>query len=369
MHLGIETLSSFFRRHQGERALVLATVVSTTGSTYRKPGALMLMASDGSYAGMISGGCLEDDLLRRAAPVFEDGVPESVLYDLDDDPELVWGLGLGCGGSVRLLLCRLEHGSGLAVLAALFDALERRDPCLLGLVTDGSAGAGPELGALALVSAGGKRAGDATVLSALQTRELDAAPRAASFGFGDAPSQARGLAIRVTPPPRVLLCGAGPDAAPLADSVRRLGWECLVVDHRPAHAREELFAAGTRVRCQRPEDLTAEQLGAVSAAVVMSHHVEHDLAYLRRLAERSPVYVGLLGPVRRREELLQRLGDAADGLGAVHGPAGLDIGAELPESIALSIVAEIHAVLNGRSAAPLAHDEAPSPRRMEYANE
>jgi len=358
MHLGIETLSSFFRRHQGERALVLATVVSTTGSTYRKPGALMLMASDGSYAGMISGGCLEDDLLRRAAPVIEDGVPRSVLYDLDDDPELVWGLGLGCGGSVRLLLCRLEHGAGLAVLAALFDALELRDSCLLGLVTDAPVDAGPELGALALASAGGKRAGDASVLSALEARDVDAAPRAAPFEFAGALPRARGLAIRVTPPPRVLLCGAGPDAAPLAESVRRLGWECLVVDHRPAHAREELFAAGTRVRCQRPEDLTAEQLGAVSAVVVMSHHVEHDLAYLRRLAERPPAYLGLLGPARRREELLQRLGDAVDGLGAVHGPAGLDIGAELPESIALSIVAEIHAVLNGRSASPLAHDEA-----------
>ncbi|MEJ2534393.1 MAG: XdhC family protein [Gammaproteobacteria bacterium] len=137
--------------------------------------------------------------------------------------------------------------------------------------------------------------------------------------------------------------------------MRRLGWECLVVDHRPAHAREERFAAGTRVRCQRPEELTQDQLASVDAAVVMSHHVEHDLAYLRRLVQYPPAYLGLLGPARRRDELLGRLDRGAVSAVNVRGPAGLDIGGELPESIALSIVAEIHAVLNGRGAEPLAH--------------
>ncbi|MEJ2534394.1 MAG: XdhC family protein [Gammaproteobacteria bacterium] len=160
MHLGIESLSGFFRCHQGERTLVLATVVATTGSTYRKPGALMLMAADGSYAGMISGGCLEDDLLQRAAPLFDGGGAREVLYDLDDDPELVWGLGLGCGGSVRLLLCRLDPGAGLDVMAGLFRALERRDACLLGIVTNSPAGDGPASGALAVVSEGGERQGE-----------------------------------------------------------------------------------------------------------------------------------------------------------------------------------------------------------------
>ena len=132
MHLGTAALLEFFRAHRGERSLVLATVIATAGSTYRKPGAMMLISSGGQYAGLISGGCLEGDLLHHAEQVFETGAPSLVTYDMHADEEWVWNLGLGCDGVIHLLLQRLEtrdfglldqmaasHEAGNAVLLAL----------------------------------------------------------------------------------------------------------------------------------------------------------------------------------------------------------------------------------------------------------
>ncbi len=352
MHLGLKTLEAFLAANRDAPALVLATVVATEGSTYRKPGAMMLVNERGEHAGLISGGCLEGDLVARARTVFDTGEALTVRYDLKDDDELVLGLGLGCGGAVELLLVRLAGADGFSPLGELFRALALGQACRLGLVLASGDGA-PAVGDLALRTAGDDPSPPG-VLAALLGEPGDDMDRKRSrvrrlqtpAGSVDV------LCTDIRPTPRVLVCGAGPDALPLVRQVLALGWRCTVADHRPASVDGGRLPAGAEGLCTRPERLGETlDLGAVDAAVVMTHHVDHDAAYLAQLAEHAPAYVGLLGPRARRDQLLERIG--ATGF-AVRGPVGLDIGAELPEAIALAVMAEIHAVLNGRSAAPLA---------------
>ncbi|MBP7616151.1 MAG: XdhC family protein, partial [Steroidobacteraceae bacterium] len=156
--------------------------------------------------------------------------------------------------------------------------------------------------------------------------------------------------VRVSPPPHVLLLGGGPDSLPVAELVVFLGWRLTVVDHRPAYTASDRFPAGTRViGCHADELAQHCNLARIDAAVVMSHHLDSDRAYLAALIPTAIPYVGLLGPQPRRERLLADLGTVAEALRArLHAPIGLDIGAHTPSAIALSIVAEIQAVFSGR---------------------
>ncbi len=135
MHLGISTLLKFYGEHRTDDALILGTVIATEGSTYRKPGAMMLIAADGSHRGLISGGCLESDLAQHAKKVFADGETRKVTYDLSADADLVWGLGIGCDGVIQLMLQRLERDQGFGFLDKLESAWKARRDGVLGLAT------------------------------------------------------------------------------------------------------------------------------------------------------------------------------------------------------------------------------------------
>jgi xanthine dehydrogenase accessory factor len=149
-------------------------------------------------------------------------------------------------------------------------------------------------------------------------------------------------------PPRVLILGAGPDAAPVVDFAARLNWRVTVLDHRAAYANAAHFPAAEAVHHARPDELGALGLGGYAAAVLMSHHLATDLSYLRALAASAVPYVGLLGPAARRDKLLARLGGEARALsGRLHAPIGLPLGGRTPEAVALAIVAEIQAFLAG----------------------
>ena len=339
MNLGLRELATFLARHKNDQALVLATVTATIGSSYRKPGAMMLIRENHEFAGLISGGCLEGDLVEHASAVFRDGQPRQVIYDLSSDDQAIWGLGLGCGGTVHLLLQRLDRDHGFGFLPMLLEALERRSSCVLALVhtdLDGLAA-----GTFALADDEGGLSGSPELFSGLGERLDDWGSRA-RYQYSGAKDAV--LLVRIEPAPRVLVCGAGPDAIPVARQVDALGWECIVVDHRGAYARPERFPATTRVIQLQPVQLKEQvDLNETDAAIVMSHNLEHDASYLRQLAGSNLSYLGLLGPKARREQLQEEL-NIQDQL--IHGPAGFDIGAELPESIALSVMAEIHAVLS-----------------------
>jgi xanthine/CO dehydrogenase XdhC/CoxF family maturation factor len=357
---------------EGRRG-VLATIVEVTGSTYRRPGARMLIDGDGNATGLLSGGCLEGDLAERARAVLEDGRPRTVRYDMSTQEDLVWGLGLGCAGTVRVLLERVE-GPADPFPAFLAGCAEARRCGAIATVF----GAGEDdsiLGRHLWADADGSihgSLGDASLGEAVtpDLREALAAARHDRPRWSDRRYDVEGRVSEVlleslVPPPRVVLFGGGADAVPLTRMANGLGWHVTVVDHRPAFAVRDRFPQADAVVLAAPGDLEARlDLGTHSVAVVMTHKYLHDVELLRVLLRIPLRYLGLLGPKARAERLLSELAEQGvqpvEGLdGRIHGPVGLDIGAETPEEIALSAVAEIQAVLTGRRGGFLSERDGP----------
>jgi len=357
MHLGLTTLLEFYHEHQADEALVLGTVTATQGSTYRKPGAMMLIAPDNSYCGLISGGCLEADLAAQARDVFADGKPRKVCYDMSHGDDFAWGLGLGCDGVIQLLLQRLEAKTGFGFLAILGQACKARRHGLLNLVTASTDPAHP-VGGFALHCGAEFSVGDPGLMQSIHSpggsllaNAHDMSRRYRNDSFTTNHGKVETLLIPIMPPPAMLICGAGHDAVPVARLAIEMGWHCTIVDHRPGFARADRFPGPCDIRVLQPSELSAQvALDNIDAAVLMTHHLGHDRNYLSQVVKAGVPYIGLLGPRARRDRLLREIG-AADA--HVHGPAGLDIGAEMPESIALAIVAEIHAFLNRRDGSML----------------
>jgi xanthine dehydrogenase accessory factor len=322
---------------------VLATVVSTAGSTYRKAGARMLIMADGSYLGLLSGGCMEADLAAHAREVIEAGTPRAIEYDMRGPDDVLFGLGAGCEGAMRILLEPAGRETLAATaLAAAGRAAQRGEMSSLIVVHDsdelplGTYHAASEL-PMVLQDAWRSALTESTSRTVVWDRDG---------------ARQRAFAQFLAPPPQLLICGAGPDVSPVVVAARNLGWGVTVVDHRPAYARESRFP-GAKVQLVDAHALRrAVDVDRFHAALVMSHHLKADESYLRELAEAgTPDYIGLLGPRVRRERLTKELGPVAETLRTrIRGPVGIDIGALTPEAIALSIVSQIHAWLAGRPA-------------------
>jgi len=337
-------LPLFERERAAGRPMALGILVHTAGSTYRKPGAMLLIGAGGEYAGLISGGCLEGDLAERARAVIETGQASLVTYDLRHADDLVWGLGLGCEGAMHILLLRVGSREEWQPLAHLAAEYAGHRATAIGVVTQ-SSDAGLPVGALLLPRANAR----AALLEPGVLAALTAAPRGTVSSLEGPGGRWKLLLLPLDPPPRLLLLGAGPDALPVVDFAARLNWRVTLIDHRPAYATPAHFPLAERVLLARPEEIAqALDLGQFAAAVVMSHHLPSDLAYLRGLSASPLAYIGLLGPPARREKLLSELGPAAMRLRPrLRAPVGFNLGGRAPEAIALAIVAEIQAFLNG----------------------
>jgi xanthine/CO dehydrogenase XdhC/CoxF family maturation factor len=354
------SLESLVEQAPREGAAVLATLVATAGSTYRKPGARMLIRADGSFSGLLSGGCLESDLAAHAHEVLESLRPRAVDYDMRGPDDTLFGLGAGCEGALRILLEPFMSGT-LAAAALTKAGAETRSGHATSLViihrSQSLALGTYDAAALARATAAPMPQLLAAARTAVQqatSTQVDFATDEAHGANGESGAEAeRGRAFIqfLAPPPHLLICGAGPDAEPVVSAARNLGWCVTVIDHRPAYAEAARFP-GARVLHAAAQELNeAVPLELYHAAVVMSHHLPTDSAYLRALAAAdSPDYVGLLGPAARRRRIAMELPQScASLLKRLRGPVGIDIGAVTPEGIALSIVSEIHAWLAGRA--------------------
>ena len=350
MHLGTPALLEFYRNHSAEKSLVLVTIIATEGSTYRKPGAMMLISADGAFEGMISGGCLEGDLLHHAAAVFDSGEPAFVTYDMHADDDLVWSLGLGCDGVIHLLLQRLDREGGFGFLQQLERSWCARQAAIVALVT--RPGSTMDAKSVAVLDQAGTCTGHPVLGGILQDVAEDwPSWRFRRIAIDDNDEVVEVMLVHVGRQVRTLICGAGPDAVPVAAALVELGWDVQVVDHRRAFSDPDRFPTACTVNRVRPDQLDQViDLESVDAAIIMSHHLENDASYLGKLAGQGISYIGVLGPRARRDRLLEMT--KLTGC-TIHGPIGLDIGAELPAAIALSVAAEIHAVLNGRDGRPL----------------
>jgi xanthine/CO dehydrogenase XdhC/CoxF family maturation factor len=336
----------------------LATVVKVAGSAYRRPGARMLMPSGGEPLGMVSGGCLESDLAERAKGVLASGEAQTVVYDMRSPDDIVWGLGLGCNGEVRVLLEQIVPGSPASYLDFLDRCLCERRP---GVVVTQFAGAERTVGRRLTLGE------DGTVEASIDDAGLAAAmledarraltERRSSVRRYETPAgPAEALIEYVAPTVSLLVFGAGSDAQPLVRSAKQLGWQVTVADDRPAHARSERFPDADAVKLIRFEALDSETLpiDAHTPVVVLTHHFLHDLDLLEYLLGTDAPYLGVLGPRQRTSNLLEELAKrgvrpTSDQTSRLYGPVGLDIGSETPEEIALAALAEIRAVLSGRT--------------------
>jgi xanthine/CO dehydrogenase XdhC/CoxF family maturation factor len=267
---------------------------------------------------------------------------------------------MGCEGAMDVWLQPVAPPEEQGPLHYLRRCLESEIPGAIATVVGGQAGP-DELGRQAYAPIAGRangpapRDGDALDVALSACLAQSAAEHAGNAAqLRTIQLQQRAIEVFVAPvglPPSVLLCGAGPDAIPVCRFAAALGWRVTVFDHRPAYAAREFFPAATRVLIGRAEELRDRlDPSHFDAAVVMSHHLPSDILYFKLLCAAPPPYIGLLGPPARRQRLFAEAGQAATRIAArIHGPVGLDIGAGTPESIALAIVAHIHAVLAGRS--------------------
>lgn len=292
----------------------LATLVSVQGSSYRRPGARLVVLESGARAGAISGGCLEDDIVLHARQVLSSGLAGVVTYDTTRENDLIWGTGVGCHGIIRVLIESIAPARP-AWVAELSGNLGRRADTELAVVVGGAA--------MARLGTG-------------LARDLPPLPAGAEV-FRDV----------VPAPPALTLFGAGDDAQPLVRMAKELGWHVTLIDSRPAYASRERFPLADKIWVASAEQIAPHlELDGKSFVVVMTHRFQEDLSLLRVLLRRPLAYLGLLG-ARRRTELLFGLlseGESAatpEQLERVCAPIGLDLGATTPESIALSILAEI----------------------------
>jgi xanthine dehydrogenase accessory factor len=305
---------------------VLCAVVATQGSTYRKPGALILLDAHGACVGALSGGCLEAELERLARDVLASGVAAQARFDTSGDEDRVFGTGTGCGGSTRTLLLPLPCDRS-PLRDALLDADDRCAPLALRLATGAD-----RLGC-----------GEARVAPPRDETRCYRFDRRGDAAPGDAPLEAT-VDLSIRAPLHLLLLGAGPETRSLLQLTRLLGWRVELVEHRERWVR---FADGCgidRAHRARGTDWPALLDAArFDAALVMNHNFDLDARALRALAGSDIRYVGLLGPARRRDELLAEVGaEAATRLSArLRAPVGLPLGGEGAEAIALAIVAQL----------------------------
>ncbi|MDP6437340.1 MAG: XdhC family protein [Gammaproteobacteria bacterium] len=318
-------------RDEGE-AFALVTVVETAGSTYSKQGRHLLIRSNGEHEGLLSGGCLEGDLAQHARAVIESGEPKVVTYDMRDDADDLWGIGLGCNGMMRMLVQRVAADNNWEPLQMLTAAMNTTETHMAALIVESKEPDTP-VGTCWVDN-------NSMVSSELPTLKQN--------------TNVTALHWKICPWTRLLLLGAGPDAVPVVESARMLGWEVTVADHRPHYIDSGGFDTADARLQVIPADIAAVLNLGFNAIVVMSHHLETDRLYLQQLAalpvDKQPDYVGILGPPARKQKLLDDLGDTGQGLAnRLRGPVGLDLGADSPATIALSLISEIQAVLNGSS--------------------
>ncbi|MBN6189033.1 XdhC family protein [Aneurinibacillus sp. BA2021] len=350
------------------RAAALATVIHVKGSAYRREGAKMAIDESGQTTGMISGGCLEPDVAQLAQEMLQQGKAIHKQYALDED--VVWGLGLGCPGTVDLYVepVQAEDMEASRPLGAFLHAVKEGKAGVLGTLLHAET---QEAVQRLFISEEGMESGgfDSYALTewfrgVAREKLSEQSPKCETRTVSFTGTDAVDVFIDVhVPPIELMIFGAGHDAVPLAQMGEALGWAVTVVDPRPAYNNAERFPKATRILTHPQAFEERVRIGHRTYIVVMNHHIERDQETLAFVLQSRAPYVGVLGPRSRRVRMLQAIeregrGVSAASLERMYSPIGLDIGAVSPEEIAVSIVSEILAVRNGHGAGFLQGKEA-----------
>lgn len=324
---------------------VLGAVIYTRGSVYRKTGALMLLSDAGHQLGLLSGGCIESDLLLQARKVVALGKSRRVIYDASDDTNIAWRLGIGCGGAAEILLHPCHPQNDFLQLPAVFSALQKQQACHYRLqIEQARADFSPCPRKFSQRQHGH--------LQSIPTSAHPSNTSPTSLNTGDE----KFLNTLINPLPHLLILGSGVDVIPLCHLALVLGWRVTLADQRLNAGKRANFPAGITALTQAAVELDAELLQQVDGVVIAHHNMHLDAAAIAALQNHhlSDPYIGLLGPAQRKAEVLALAGLSEVQLRyAIAGPMGLALGGDLPESIALSVLAECHAHIFGSSAVPL----------------
>ncbi|MFQ5606951.1 MAG: XdhC family protein [Candidatus Zixiibacteriota bacterium] len=332
----------------------------------------------------MSGGCLELDLCGRAAATLSGGEAVVVVYDLSAENDIVWGLGLGCGGEVHVLIERLPESPDQSHLQFARLRLENRERIVQATVfgRDSHNPGAPDIrpgGRFSLASGGltrcDVRSAQIRTLLDRDARRVLNSERSAVRSYALGKQKMEVFYEFIEPPLSLLICGADEESRELVAIAVRLGWTATVIDHRPSRAAPERFPGANRVFHWRPGKSQAPvEVDRRTAVVVLSHNYRADLEYLQAFLRSDAGYIGLLGARERAKRLINDLpseidSDSGQALSRVFSPIGIDIGADTPEEIALSIAAEIQAVFSGRKAGFLRDRKAPIHSSIDFEEE
>ncbi|GAB2683362.1 XdhC family protein [Mucilaginibacter koreensis] len=358
-----DIIQAFDQAQQQGRQTALATVVKVEGSSYRRAGARMLVTEDGQLTGAISGGCLEGDALRKARLVMAQQQPMLATYDTTDDDDAKLGVGLGCNGIIHILIEPLHVNDADNPVALFKKILSKRRNAVLVTLFSLANRKGPQPGTCLLLTADEQI--EKCKLPELQHQLIPDAQEALTTGrslirnYTHQDTELTGFVELLKPPVNLLVFGAGNDAIPLVQMAAVLGWHTTVVDGRTNYAVQDRFPQAKNILLAKPEQaLSSIRFDTRTVVVLMTHNYNYDLAMLRGLLPLELPYVGSLGPKKKLARMLEELREEGTivtekQLDKIYGPTGLDIGAETAEEIALSMLSEMQAVLQGRNGTPL----------------
>lgn len=354
------------------KAMALATVVQVDGSAYRRPGARMLVTEEGRLTGAISGGCLEGDALRKAQTVIFQQKSMLVTYDTTDEDDQKFGVGLGCNGIIHLLIEPINLNQSDNPIELIRQALAQRETSLLVTIFSIKAAKSEQVGTIYLKQGNHTSGSFQKVPSDYRTaitQEVAGFEQHTNRIYCYSELDSLSVFFELIPPPiRILLFGAGNDALPVAQLAEILGYELHLIDGRKALATPTRFPSASNI-IQGAADEVVDQLETDlhTVALLMTHNFDYELRVLEVLNTRVLPYIGILGPKRKTDKLIHRLEEKGIQVNraAIYAPIGLDLGAETSEEIALSIFAEIAAVLRKKAAGSLRDKQGPIHEEVE----
>jgi xanthine dehydrogenase accessory factor len=340
-----------------QRKAALATVVKVRGSSYRSPGARMLIMDDGKWVGSISGGCLEGDALRKARQVMSDKQPVTVTYDTREESNQNLGIGLGCNGVIDVLIEPVDPADNDNPTRFFESIIKMNAPVALATIF---AHTDREVGKKLLITPGATKLHnllDEELASLISTdlEKLFKSKKSEAKVYVREGKETEVFIELIQPSVSLIIFGGGFDARPVSQLAKSLGWEVTITDECVAHIAPLFFPTADNLSlCHRDFVDRDFHITPYTACVLMSHNYEYDRDVLRKLLRSETPYIGILGPRKRFDKMLAEFSKeditlSSKDMHRVHSPIGLDIGAEAPDEIAISIVAEIQSKFANRS--------------------
>lgn len=352
-----DIIRSFDEAQQQGKQTALATVVHVDGSSYRRPGARMLITDEGQLTGAISGGCLEGDALRKALLVMSQQRSMLVTYDTMDEDDAKFGFSLGCNGIIQVLIEPIKPEESNNPIELLKAVASRRQKAVLVSLFSMENKKDTQPGTCLLIKENELTERNVPALKEILIKDGKQVLSGKQSIFRTYHTETKSITAfieLVEPPISLVIMGAGNDVVPVVSMADILGWEPTVIDGRPAYAKKERFVSSYQVMVAKPENVISQvTIDERTIFLLMTHNYNYDMAMLHQLLLKNVTYIGMLGPKKKLHRILDELEEKGtrfteQQLASVHSPVGLDIGAETSEEIALSILSEIKAVLSGK---------------------